>query len=226
MEEFNSKNTIIQYIALFCSISISIFSTDIITNKVISKYLSPSTTNYSSNDLNTNQIEVTASTNASKLTKYSIPKGDVLGTIETDKRAIEIFNSFKRSRQEQAMVAMKDGTTVSPTSCTNHNCSFNVVPSNVYFVVHTHVKSSKNHSGLAKLISKKREIHGPGDHVFPVLSNAPNYVLTPKGAIRVLEFKNNEYYVRTLKGKVSSTQWSPANSKPSRREVILAMRKG
>ncbi|NQY36768.1 MAG: hypothetical protein HRT37_17715 [Alteromonadaceae bacterium] len=236
MEEINRKNTINQYIALFCFISISLLSIDVITNKVITKHLSfyptinlPDKTDKmpfkSINDPNKNQIKVTASGKKSKLTKYSTPTGNVLGTIETDKKAIEILDSFKLSKNEQAIAVMKDGTSVAPVSCTNHNCTFEVTPSDVYFVVHTHVKSKKNHFGLALLTNKKREIHGPGDHAFPVLSNAPNYVLTPKGAIRVLEFKNGEYYVRTLRGTESSAQWSPADSRPSRREIKKAMRK-
>lgn len=187
MEEINRKNTINQYIALFCFISLSLLSIDVITNKVITKHLSFYPT-------------------------INLPD-------KTDKKAIEILDSFKLSKNEQAIAVMKDVTSVAPVSCTNHNCTFEVTPSDVYFVVHTHVKSKKNHFGLALLTNKKREIHGPGDHAFPVLSNAPNYVLTPKGAIRVLEFKNGEYYVRTLRGTESSAQWSPADSRPSRREI-------
>ncbi|MCL1062438.1 hypothetical protein MK852_09835 [Shewanella benthica] len=149
----------------------------------------------------------------------------MLGTEDTDKRATEILDGFGSDTKEQAMVVMRDGTSVSPSSCTNKGCSFDVDLKKVLFAAHTHVESDNQHSGIAKLITKKREMPGPGDHAFPTLAGAPNYILTPKGAVRVLEFKSGKYQVRTLRGTGASTDWSPADATPSKSEIRRALKR-
>ena len=120
---------------------------------------------------------------------------------------------------------MHDGNMTAPSYCTNKSCSFEVDPSKVRFVVHTHVKSNHKRLGLATLINKKSEKPGPGDQAFLILGGAPNYILTPKGAIRVLEFKNGRYHIRTLRGAEISPHWSPVDAKPSKREIKEALKR-
>ncbi|WP_282110062.1 SpvB/TcaC N-terminal domain-containing protein [Shewanella algicola] len=178
-----------------------------------------------SSSTNVSHAGVTGSNESSKPTNSSTPSGDALGTEDTDKRATEILDSFGSDTKEQAMVVMRDGTSVSPSSCTNKGCSFDVDLNKVLFAAHTHVESDNQHSGIAKLITKKREMPGPGDHAFPTLAGAPNYILTPKGAIRVLEFKGGKYQVRTLRGAEASADWSPADATPSKSEIKRALKR-
>jgi len=62
-----------------------------------------------------NHVGVTGSSESSKPTNSSTPSGDVLGTEDTDKRATEILDGFGSDTKEQAMVVMRDGTSVSPS---------------------------------------------------------------------------------------------------------------
>lgn len=170
------------------------------------------------------KIDVAASGETSKSSKYSTPASDVLATIEMDKRAVEILDNFKHSKKEQATAVMHDGNLVAPLSCTNKSCSFELKPSTVRFVVHTHVKSTHRRLDLAKWITMKREKPSAGDNAFLVLGGAPNYILSPKGAIRVLEYKNGKYHVRTLRGAEISTHWSAVDAKPSKGEIREALK--
>lgn len=153
---------------------------------------------------------------------------DVVATPAMDKQAMAILASFKRNnRIEQARAVMRDGTLVMPTHCTNHSCSFELDTSKVRFVVHTHVRSDNPNKGVARLITKGRELPGPGDHAFLDLGKAPNYFKTPKGNIRVLEYRGGEYRLRTVFGDdASERKWQPYVGEPSLSDINRAMRRG
>ncbi|MCL1037365.1 hypothetical protein L2750_09380 [Shewanella submarina] len=153
-------------------------------------------------------------------------KPNVVATSAMDKQAIAILCSLPDNRRiEQARAVMKDGSLIMPTRCTNHSCSFKIDTSKVRFVVHTHVKSNDDNHGVARLINKGRELPGPGDHAFLDMGNAPNYFLTPKGSIRVLEYHNGEYRVRTLSGdNLPVRHWQPYAGEPSLSEISRALR--
>ena len=153
-------------------------------------------------------------------------KPDVVATSDMDKLAIAILNSLPdNKRVEQARAVMRDGTQVLPTHCTNYSCSFKIDTSKVKFVVHTHVRSNDDHSGIARLINKGRELPGPGDHTFLDVGKAPNYFLTPRGNIRVLEYHNGRYRVRTVTGdNLPERHWQPYVGEPSLSEISRALR--
>ncbi|WP_168195191.1 hypothetical protein [Shewanella sp. SNU WT4] len=151
---------------------------------------------------------------------------NVVATPAMDKQAMAILASFKpNKRQEQARAIMHDGSVILPTQCNNHSCSFELDTREVKFVVHTHVKCSNPNQGVAKLITQSRELPGPGDHAFLVLGNAPNYFQTPKGNVRVLEYRDGEYRLRTVYGDdASERKWQPYAGDPSISDIKRALR--
>ncbi|MGI2260733.1 hypothetical protein [Shewanella sp. GXUN23E] len=153
---------------------------------------------------------------------------DVVATPAMDKQAQAILASLPRNnRIEQARAVMRDGTLVHPTHCTNHSCSFALNSSKVQFVVHTHVRSDHDHKGIARLITRGRELPGPGDQAFLEVGKAPNYFLTPSGNIRVLEYRQGEYRLRTVAGdQAPEREWQPYAGEPTLAEINRAIRAG
>ncbi|MBV7315777.1 hypothetical protein [Shewanella sp. NIFS-20-20] len=158
--------------------------------------------------------------------RASAPLPNVIATAAMDQQALTILAGFSPNRrEEQARAVMCDGTQVSPTRCNNHSCTFELDTSQVKFVVHTHVKCNNPNKAVARLITKSRELPGPGDHVFLELGQAPNYFKTPKGNVRVLEYRDGAYRLRTVTGDGAlERQWQPFAGEPSISEINRALR--
>jgi RHS repeat-associated protein len=150
----------------------------------------------------------------------STPSGEVVGNPKLDAEAQAVLSEVKSHRSRESGVAvMQNGTKVAPTVCSNDACDFDIDMSKVKFVVHRHVESNYPDSRHAKAITVRRELPGPGDHAFPVISNAPNYYESPTGAFRVLEFIGGKWRVRTISGPAVSPDWHPNDAiyEPRRR---------
>ena len=54
---------------------------------------------------------------------------------------------------------------------------------------------------MSDFLTACRELPGPGDHNIPLsFRKVPNYILTPSGAVRVVEIINQRVVVRTVSG--------------------------
>jgi hypothetical protein len=143
------------------------------------------------------------------------PSGDVLGDAAMDSDARASLSAVPTQRTVESGVAvMRDGTTVAPTACSNEGCSFppGMDASQVRFVVHRHVPSNYPDSRYAGMITRMREMPGPGDHAFPVLAKAPNYFETPSGAFKVLEYSSGAWQVRAIGGTGAPVPWHPRDA--------------
>lgn len=87
--------------------------------------------------------------------------------------------------------------------CTNDSCPVDVY-SNTAIALHRHVNTDSRSKSINVELTKTREFPGYGDHTI-LEHNVINALITPKGALRVVERVNGLYRVSTLHG--GSKQW-------------------
>ena len=158
------------------------------------------------------------------------PSSDVKGNEETDALAIAYLEPLEGSGREQMRIFKSNGENVDVTgsSCNNLGCETSVPDADVPLIIlvaHLHVDSDHPLEEYAKAITKKRELPGPKDESVLIQLGIPNYFKTPTGAIRVLEYYDESYHVRTLRGEHIDSSWKPSDADLSRREISKIKRR-
>lgn len=155
-------------------------------------------------------------------------QNDIKGTPDIDRRALGTLDALSKNQEiEYAAIGIKnksEAVTVPSSSCQNDSCGFNL-RTDAEYIAHTHVKSDHEHRSVAKLITKFRELPGPGDGDAVTLMNAPSYIRTPTGVRIVLErVGGNFIYTRfTNDGtREASKAWRPEESSPTTKDIRKA----
>jgi hypothetical protein len=120
---------------------------------------------------------------------------------------IETFDSLQPARVEQVfeIERIRGSLVVSEARRGTEDEARARVTEHTVAVGHTHVRRVGDRE-----TTRARELPGRGDHLV-VEAGVPNYIMTPTGAIRVVERIDGKYRVRTVRGDDARDQdrWRP-----------------